>query len=168
MNSDELGRLIDRHAAALELYARQWCDTPEDVVQEAFLKLAGQGGLPDNPAAWLFRVVRNGAINASTAASRRRRHESGAAEARTWFLADRNASHPDTLDPDSASAELQALPLEQREVIIAHLWGGLTFEQIARITGISSSTAHRHFCAGLSALRRRLGVSCHKTRTIPS
>ena len=73
MDSDELGRLIDRHAAALELYARQWCETPEDVVQEAFLKLAGQGGLPENPAAWLFRVVRNGAINAAKAAKRRRR-----------------------------------------------------------------------------------------------
>ena len=168
MDSDELGRLIDRHAAALELYARQWCDTPEDVVQEAFLKLAGQGGLPDNPAAWLFRVVRNGAINASTAARRRRRHESGAAEARTWFQADSNASHPDALDPESATAELQALPLEQREVIVGHLWGGLTFEQIAEIAGISSSTAHRQYCAGLSTLRERLGVSCHKTRTIPS
>jgi RNA polymerase sigma factor (sigma-70 family) len=168
MNSDELGRLIDRHAPALELYARQWCDTPEDVVQEAFLKLAEQGGLPDNPAAWLFRVVRNGAINASTAARRRRRHESGAAEARTWFQVESTASHPDAFDPESLTAELQALPLEQREVIVAHLWGGLTFEQIAKITGISSSTAHRQYCAGLSTLRERLGVSCHKTRTIPS
>ena len=65
MDHDWLGRLVDRHAAALELYARQWCDTPEDVVQEAFLKLAGQRPLPDKPAAWLFRVVRNGALNAS-------------------------------------------------------------------------------------------------------
>src|SRR5262249_44298183 len=167
MDSDELGRLIDRHAAALELYARQWCDTPEDVVQEAFLKLAGQGGLPDKPAAWLFRGVRKGAINASTAPRARRRPESGAAEGRTWFPAERHAPHPDALDPESATAELQALPLEQREVIVGHLWGGLTFEQIAQITGISSSTAHRQYCAGLSTLRERLGVSCHRTRTIP-
>ena len=90
------------------------------------------------------------------------------AEARTWFQADSNASHPDALDPESATAELRALPLEQREVIVGHLWGGLTFEQIAKITGISSSTAHRQYCAGLSTLRERLGVSCHKTRTIPS
>ncbi|MGB2610524.1 MAG: hypothetical protein WBC80_16235, partial [Isosphaeraceae bacterium] len=25
------------HAAALELFARQWCDVPEDVVEDAFL-----------------------------------------------------------------------------------------------------------------------------------
>ncbi len=32
MDPDLLGNLLDQHAAALELYARQWCDTPEDVV----------------------------------------------------------------------------------------------------------------------------------------
>jgi RNA polymerase sigma-70 factor (ECF subfamily) len=169
MESDELGRLIDRHAAALELYARQWCETPDDVVQDAFLKLARLGALPVNPAAWLFRVVRNGAINAGTAAKRRRRHESEAAgEARTWFEMDSDATHPDSVDPEAATAELCALPLEQREVIVAHLWGGLTFEQIAEIAGSSSSTAHRHYGAGLATLRERLGVSCHKSRTIPT
>ncbi len=44
MDPDLLGQLLDRHAAALELYARQWCEVPEDVVQDAFLKLAGQRG----------------------------------------------------------------------------------------------------------------------------
>ncbi len=168
MDSGELGRLIDRHAAALELYARQWCETPEDVVQEAFLKLAGQGGLPENPAAWLFRVVRNGAINAATAAKRRRRHESEAAAAKSWLRGNRDADDPDALDPEIASAELRSLPLEQREVIVAHLWGGLTFVQIGEISGLSSSKAHRLFQAGLSTLRERLGVSCPKSRSIPS
>ena len=46
MDSDQLGRLIDQHAAALELYARQWSDAAEDVVQVAFLKLAQQGRSP--------------------------------------------------------------------------------------------------------------------------
>jgi RNA polymerase sigma factor (sigma-70 family) len=169
MDSGELGRLIDRHSAALELYARQWCETPEDVVQEAFLKLAGQGGLPENPAAWLFRVVRNGAMNAATAAKRRRRHETeAAAEVKTWLQADRDAADPDALDPAIASAELRSLPLEQREVIVAHLWGGLTFVQIGEVSGVSSSTAHRLYQAGLSTLRERLGVSCPRSRSIPS
>ena len=56
-----LGRLVDENAAALVLYARQWCSAPEDVVQEAFLKLAAQKPAPDNPVAWLYRVVRNAA-----------------------------------------------------------------------------------------------------------
>src|SRR5271170_2147946 len=88
MDSDWLGRLVDRHAAALELFARQWCDAPEDVVQEAFVKLAAQRTLPENPAAWLFRVVRNGAHNAAKATQRRRRRESeAAAESTGWFQA---------------------------------------------------------------------------------
>ena len=33
MGPELLGRLFDDHAAALVLYARQWCATPEDVVQ---------------------------------------------------------------------------------------------------------------------------------------
>ena len=41
MDPDLLGNLLDQHSSSLELYARQWCDSPEDVVQEAFLKLAG-------------------------------------------------------------------------------------------------------------------------------
>ena len=27
---DDLGRIFDEHAPALVLYARQWCDTPEE------------------------------------------------------------------------------------------------------------------------------------------
>lgn len=164
MDPDWLGALIDRHAPALELYARQWCGAPDaqDVVQEAFLKLAGQRVRPDNPAAWLFRVVRNGAIKAALAAQRRRKHEaSAAAEASPWFDAESGQSEKsNAVDPDTAAEALGALPLDQREIIVAHLWGGLTFEQVADVSGCSSSTAHRLYQSGLRSLRDRLGVSC--------
>ena len=64
MGPETLARLVDDHAAALVLYARQWCSAPEDVVQEAFIKLVGQGKPPANPLPWLYRVVRNGALTA--------------------------------------------------------------------------------------------------------
>ena len=168
MDSEWLGRLVDRHAAALELFARQWCDTPEDVVQEAFVKLAAQHTPPENAAAWLFRVVRNGALNAAQAARRRRRYETAAAESTGWFEANRTVTSPDKLDPETAAAELRSLPLEQREVIVAHLWGGLSFQEIAVVSGCSASTAHRLYSAGLSMLRERLGVTCRKDRPIRS
>jgi RNA polymerase sigma factor (sigma-70 family) len=165
MDSDRLGRLIDQHAAALELYARQWCEAAEDVVQEAFLKLAQQAHPPDKPAAWLFRAVRNGAINVAVAEGRRRRRESDAAAVgRDWFQFPADPTVSDAPDAAVAEAELQRLPLDQREVIVAHVWGGLTFEQIGQVAGTSSSTAHRLYTAGLSTLRERLGVSCHKSR----
>jgi RNA polymerase sigma factor (sigma-70 family) len=168
MDPELLGHLLDRHSAALELYARQWCETPEDVVQEAFLKLAGQRAMPTHPAAWLFRVVRNGAIAAGRSAMRRRRHEAKAALQETpWFEPADPAEGRGMLDPETAAAELRALPIEQREVIVAHLWGGLTFEQIADVAGCSSSTAHRSYSAGIATLRRRLGESCRMSRPTP-
>jgi len=171
MEPERLGRLLDRHADALNLYARQWCDSPEDVVQESFLKLASQRRSPTDPSAWLFKVVRNAAINAGMAARRRRRHEAAVAvESPSWFERNSLAKQGSAIDPEAAAAELQTLPIEQREVIVARLWGGLTFEQVAELVGCSISTAHRHYQTGLTALRERLGVSCqsNKSRSIPS
>jgi RNA polymerase sigma-70 factor (ECF subfamily) len=160
-----LARLMDEHAASLTLYARQWCAAPEDVVQEAFLKLARLNPPPRQPTSWLYKVVRNGALSAASAARRRRRHEAAAAaRIPTWFAG------PDTsgLDAEAATTALEALPSEQREIIVAHLWGGLTFEEIAELTGVSSSTTHRWYLAGLEALRQTLGVPCPTQFPIPT
>jgi RNA polymerase sigma-70 factor (ECF subfamily) len=168
MDSESLGSLIDRHAAALELFARQWCDEPEDVVQEAFVKLAAQSPTPLNPAAWLFRTVRNGAINAGIAKRRRRRHEAeAAAEVPSWFETGATARSRALVDPESAQAALAVLPLEQREVIVAHLWGGLTFDQVAELAGFSAGSTHRLYQAGLMALRAHLGVPCQTNPSRP-
>jgi RNA polymerase sigma-70 factor (ECF subfamily) len=157
MGPPEFSRLVDEHSAALVLYARQWCAAPEDVVQEAFLKLAGQAKSPDNPVAWLYRVIRNGAISAARSALRRRRHEEAAAgRKQAWFV----PSESGGLDEKAASAALGGLPLEHREIIVAHLWGGLTFEQIAYLVGCSASTAHRRYLEGLLALREKLEKPC--------
>ena len=151
-----LAQLVDDHAAALGLFARQWCDCPEDVVQEAFVKLAAARKPPDRPLPWLYRVVRNGALNAARAAKRRRRRESHVAQLRPiWF----EPIHEDALDAQAAAAAMQDLPPELREVLVARIWGDLTFEEIGRVTGCRSSTAHRRYTAALEALRERLG-SC--------
>jgi RNA polymerase sigma-70 factor (ECF subfamily) len=55
---------------------------------------------------------------------------------------------------------LQGLPIEQREIVVARLWGGLNFEQIAEVAGCSVSTAFRRFSAGIDALRKELGELC--------
>src|SRR5262245_57983160 len=147
---DILGALLDRHAAALALYARQWCAAPEDVVQEAFLQLLKQRRLPDNPASWLYRVVRNTAISAARSEQRRQRRESVKAEAAVpWF----QPSEETGLYAAAATAALQELSPEQREAIVAHLWGGLSFAEIGELMGTSASSAHRHYGAGLTALR---------------
>ncbi|WP_406697405.1 RNA polymerase sigma factor [Singulisphaera sp. Ch08] len=169
MDSAQLGRLIDRLAGPLELYARQWCDTPEDVVQEAFVKLAAQRKPLLSLEAWLFRTVRNGAINAGIASQRRKRHEAeAAATVPAWFEPDPLGRGATAVDPELAQSALAALPLAQREVIVAHLWGALAFEQIAELAGISASSAHRLYHAGLTALRERLGIPCRTSSTTRS
>ena len=167
MDPDLLGLLIDRHAAALELYARQWCGSAEDVVQEAFVTLATRTPVPFHPVAWLFRTVRNGALNAASASRRRRRHEAeAAATAPSWF--EPGTHRGGEIDAESAQAALAQLPLEQREVVVAHLWGRLTFEEIGDLIGASASSAHRLYHAGLLALREQLGVPCPTARNTTS
>ena len=53
------------------------------------MKLAAQPTTPLNPAAWLFRTVRNGAINAGIAKRRRRRHEAEAVAEGSRLVRDR-------------------------------------------------------------------------------
>ncbi len=157
-----LTKLLDEHAAALVLYARQWCRTPEDVVQEALVELARQAAVPDNVVGWLYRVVRNGAISAARSEARRSRRETLAAEARRpWF----HAADGDRLDAAAATAALEQLPMDQRETIVARLWGGLSLAEVAELTGTSTATAWRRYQSGLAALRERLGVSCAEKKT---
>jgi len=156
MTPRQLADLIAAHAAALVLFARQWCDCPEDVVQETFCKLVGLRAPPADPAAWLFRAVRNAGIDAGRATRRRARREQSAARPEQWF------AETEAGGGEAAVSALEALPPEQREVIVARLWGGLTLEQVAAAAGCSVSTAHRRYEAGIQALRERFGVTCPK------
>ena len=148
---EELGRLYRAHAPALRLYARQWPEGGEDLVQDAFLALARQSPVPEQVLPWLYRVVRNGALAAGRGAARRRRREGRASAPEAWF-----AAAEDRLDGREATRLLAELPLEQREVVVARVWGGLTFEEVAGLTGCSLPTAYRRYQAGLAALRERL------------
>jgi RNA polymerase sigma-70 factor (ECF subfamily) len=162
ISPEAVTRLWDEHSAALVLYARQWCESPEDVVQEAFLVLTRQAAAPDNLVGWIYRVVRNRAINAARDSSRRVRRETAvSAKNPAWFDADDG----NLLDADAATEALRDLPADQREAIVARLWGGLSFEEIARLSDCSVSSAFRSYQRGLAALREGLGWSCPAKKT---
>jgi RNA polymerase sigma factor (sigma-70 family) len=153
LSPEAVTRLWDEQGAPLLLYARQWCDVPEDVVQDAFLLLVRQAAAPDNPVGWLYRVVRNAAINAARANKRRSRREAAvAARGKPWF----ETTTDQRLDAAAATEALRRLPIAEREAIVARLWGGLSFDEIARLSGTSIATAHRCYRRGLAALRERL------------
>jgi RNA polymerase sigma-70 factor (ECF subfamily) len=155
-----LARLLDEHGAALELFAAQWSESPADVVQEAFLQLVRQPALPERPSAWLYRVVRNGAVSSARSADRRRKHETLAARMAVAWPSDANET---AIDAQAAAEALASLAVDLREVVVARIWGGLTFEEIAAMADISSSTAHRRYEAALNSLRSKLGVTWTET-----
>jgi RNA polymerase sigma-70 factor (ECF subfamily) len=127
------------------------------VVQEAFLLLVRQVVAPENPVAWLFKVVRSRAINATRTRGRRSRREAAAADrGEPWFV----STEGERLDAAAATDALKHLPIDEREVIVARLWGGLSFEVIARLSERSLSKVYRSYRRGLVALRERLDAPC--------
>jgi RNA polymerase sigma-70 factor (ECF subfamily) len=163
MEPDTLGWLYRQHAPALRLYARQWPGNAEDLVQEAFVKLAQQSPSPEQVLPWLYRVVRNAALAANRAAARRRQREERASIPEAWF-----AQADDRLAAQEATQLLTQLPFDLREVIVARVWGGLTFEDIAQLVGCSLPTAHRRYQAGLTQLRERLEGRWTRTPPTPT
>lgn len=159
---DRLASLFDQYAAALVLYARTWCDSPEDVVQEAFLALSRQRRAPEQLVPWLYRCVRNGALSAARGSGRRRRREQRAARPESWF-----ARTDDGHDADVALGHLASLAPEHREILTARLWGGLSFEELGAIHGTSAATAHRRYSAALAVLQERLEPRCTTTPNVP-
>ena len=149
----KIAELFDRHAGALELYASTWTNHAADCVQEAFIALAAEPTIPERPAAWLFTVVRNLALNSLRSNKRRRKHESSVAD------------RPPNLPPDPADVaaqtdrelfvktQLQQLPVAERELIVARIWGGMTWQEIAELTGTSKSTAERKYNAAIQQFK---------------
>ncbi|HEV3146310.1 MAG TPA: sigma-70 family RNA polymerase sigma factor [Gemmataceae bacterium] len=153
-----LGNLYRQHAPALRLYARQWGSSGEDLVQVAFVRLAQQSPPPERILPWLYAVVRNEAHSVQRSTIRRRQREQERCHPEAWFDA-----ADSRLDAAEVAAGLAELPLELREVIVAHIWGGLVFEDIAAMIGCSVATAHRRYQAGLAQLRQRYQLPCNPT-----
>jgi RNA polymerase sigma factor (sigma-70 family) len=145
-----IAEMFDRHAAALALYASQWSNVPDDCVQEALVELAKQPTSPENPVAWLYRVVRNRALNAARAARRRSNHEQAAAEVRL-------ARQPTQSDPAATAGlndSLNALDATAREIVVLRVWGALSWQEIADVVGGSKSSAQRNYVQALEQLRQ--------------
>ncbi len=148
-----IAEMLSRHGAALELYAAQWTgalgtSAAEDCVQEALVELAGLAARPENAKAWLYRVVRNRALNMVRSAQRRAGHEQWAARLRSD-----NGSGGSEAEAIEIADALGTLDDEIREVIVLRVWGRLTWEETAAVTGGSSSTMQRRYAEGLAALR---------------
>lgn len=158
IDTQQLRQLIDAHGAALSLYARQWCRTPDDALQEALIDLMRQRPVPDNPVAWLYKTIRRRAMNLARAEKRRARHQRQAsAERDAWFLpADDKVDEP--LDVEALLAQLPRL---EREIVVARIWGEMSLQEVAELVGRSTSSVHRRYHRAL----RRLGRAIESQQT---
>lgn len=150
-----------RHAASL-LGPRGGVD---DVVQEAFLRLAqqppvldaAQGDPGSDPAgeraqlsSWLHKVTRNLCMDLLRSETRRRHREQEVAA----HEAGRGGLDGVEANDTRAAVErsLHALPDDQREVLVLRLLGEKSYREIADITGKKIGTVGWLISVGLKAL----------------
>lgn len=158
ISPEELARLWRSHAQGLLLLCRARCQEAEDCVQEAFIRLAAQDPAPDDPLAWLSRVARNEAITRCRAAERRQARERVAGQQRMeWFRSESPLGASMATESLAAlEAGLRQLDRETLEIVVAHVWGGLTFRQISAAFGMPRSTVNRRYHEGLASLKTLL------------
>ena len=154
VSPDEFAGWFDAHAGAMVLYARQWldADAARDVVQDVFIRLASRRR-PDNVRAWLFRSVRNAALNEIRSRRRRNDRQERVGQGKAaWF-----EPRPDeAMDAEAAQRALAELDQPLREVVLLRLWGGMTLMEIAQAVGAPVSTVHARYESALKLLRKRL------------
>jgi len=145
-------QLYERHGPALLAYARSFAadrSHAEDAVQQVFLKLLrGETATPDAPLAYLYRAVRNTALNSRRTTKR----DASFDTAERWF-SHSGGNQEAALALQSSLAEL---PDEQREVVIMRIWSGLTLDEIATATGAPLNTVASRYRYALDKLRERL------------
>ena len=130
-----------------------------DLMQEAFLRLHREWHKRDrsrDPAPWLFAVIRNLAIDML-----RRRSSHGECELDPLSAASANPGPEDMAIRNEVAAwlwrEIAALPLLQREAVILRDWHGLSYAEIAEVTGATTAVITGRLHDARTALRKRMG-----------
>ena len=68
-------------------------------------------------------------------------------------------SETSEIDVGQLEDALSTMKPKLREIVVAKIWGGLTFEEIGQLTHTSSTKAHRDFHKGLNQLREIMGLN---------
>lgn len=154
--------LFVAHRSALVDYAKPilGCRArAEDVVQEAYLRFDGIAAdrTLDEPVGFLFRIVRNLALDLSRRLGREGRLHTQVES--DDIAEDRPSPEAEALYRDQLQAVLQALdelPERTRIAVRMHRLDGCTLAQIAAHLGISVGLAHSLVADGIDHCRRRL------------
>jgi RNA polymerase sigma-70 factor (ECF subfamily) len=156
MNEDWDNWILGK-ATRLVLYARQYVGNlhdAEDVVEDAICRFWPRRLSVAQRDAYLFACVRHAAIDYLKLARRRQARE-------THDAAGRPESFFETT-PDShqlaqrVEAALARLSLQEREVLVLKIWGGMTLEQVAEAADLPRGTVFSRYRNALAKLRELL------------
>src|SRR5580698_7524141 len=148
MRIEEVQALYQQHGPALLLYARSLLgrrDVADDVLQQVFMKLLEQNSIPEETRPYLFRAIRNVALNWIRSESK----QVDLAEIDPLF----EVPHQDHATRVSLTVELMRVPEDQRQVLVLHIWGGLSFEEIGNVLDVSANTVASRYRYALQKLR---------------
>jgi RNA polymerase sigma factor (sigma-70 family) len=160
----ELERIYRLHRQQLftcALAVTRCRDLAEDAVHEAFCRLIRLERKPRDLKVYVFRAVRNAALD-----QLRRRSPSLVAEVDEPIFEREGASGDPVVAAEMQShlkRALSSLAEREREIIVQHVYGELTFREIARIRGIPAGTAAAWYYKGLKRLEAKLRESTWKS-----
>ncbi|HZZ43185.1 MAG TPA: sigma-70 family RNA polymerase sigma factor [Tepidisphaeraceae bacterium] len=155
--ADQWRLWLQRHGAALILFARQWSASSadaEDSMQAGFLKFWRTRSRARDQVAYLYTCVRGAAMDLGR--SQRRRTIREANTPRT----DNDSSFIPNLERAERNAAIESalreLPADQREVVVMRIWGGLTFAQIGQALHLPLATAASRYRYAIKRLETDL------------
>jgi RNA polymerase sigma factor (sigma-70 family) len=150
--------IVRRYRSGLVAFAGKIAsrDSADDVVQDSMVKAHSallRGDRPDSPRAWLFRIVRNTALN----------------ERRDNRVHDRLDEHYDGVEQPPEAADrrrqlndllmaLRELPRAQREAIVQRELEGRGHDEIAAALHVSPGAVRQLIFRARSALRAGIGA----------
>lgn len=133
-------------------------DRARDVVQDTFIRLCQQDipKVRSNLKSWLFTVCRNRALDVL----RKDKHLQPLDELHWQRIAGPETQPDQQFDQDERVAQvmkyLDRLSANQREVILLKFHQGLSYQEITKITGLSSGNVGFLIHTGLKRLRELL------------
>ncbi|MEM9158190.1 MAG: sigma-70 family RNA polymerase sigma factor [Verrucomicrobiota bacterium] len=164
-DSNERAAFFEAHRPALVRYAGSFLSdssVAEDVVQEAWLRFdrSVQGRVPQEPISFLYRIVRNLAIDAG----RRSRREQVVIASSLNKLLEEAAEPEARPEADLVARDdlkllkklLEELPEPTRTALRMKRLGNKTLREIATELGLSITSTHRLIVDGIEFCRERI------------
>jgi RNA polymerase sigma-70 factor (ECF subfamily) len=150
-NLTDIEVLYRQHGAALLLFATSMAgerSRGQDIVHQVFLKLIESEDLnrANDKKAFLYACIRNAVLNERKRIGNR---QVPLDTDTVWF----SPPDRDYAGERNLRRALGTLPDDQRQIVILHIWGELTFSQIGDLLDVSSNTVASRYRYALGKLK---------------